>query len=151
VKTTFFHTGLTVTDLDQAVNFFGEVMGLTVSSQRELTGDYLAHMLDYHSALTARIAMLETDDNTFLELVEYHTENQELPSQHVGAHITVTGTPHFAFFIDDLSSFDAKCNPKHLTPLASEADTIPGGPFAGGKIRFYASKFGCLIEAIEKP
>ena len=147
----FFHTGLTVTDIDEAIQFFTEVMGLRLSSRRDLAGDYLSTMLGRQSSLTAKIAMLETDVDTFLELVEYQTPDGSLPRDRTSTEITVSGAPHFAFFVKSLGEFDEISNPRHLTPLALADETIPGGPFAGGKIRFYQSRFGCLIEVIQKP
>jgi len=150
-STSFFHTGITVSNLEEAKSFFSEVFGLTVTSERELSGDYLAHMLQYEQHLTARIAMLQTGDETFIELVEYHTQSGSLPGPGHKSMITNSGVPHFAFFVDDLRLFHEKHKPNKLSALAVEQDVIPGGPFKGGFIRFYHTSFGCLIEVIQRP
>ena len=150
-STSFFHTGITVSDLDEAKNFFSGVFGLTVTSERELSGDYLSHMLQFDQELTARIAMLQTGDDTFIELVEYHTISGELPGPKDRSIITNSGVPHFAFFTDDLSMFHERHKLNKMTALAVEQDIIPGGPFKGGFIRFYHTSFGCLIEVIQRP
>lgn len=150
-STSFFHTGITVSDLDEAKSFFSEVFGLTVTSERELSGDYLSHMLQYEQELTARIAMLQTGDETFIELVEYHTISGSLPRPNEKAIITNSGVPHFAFFTDNLILFHESHNLNKLSALAVEQDVIPGGPFKGGFIRFYRTSFGCLIEVIQRP
>lgn len=147
----FFHTGLTVTNLNEAKALFVEVFGMTVASERDLSGDYLSHMLGIKSDLTARIVMLQADENSFIELVEYRSEGLCLPGAQMTSQITYANTPHFAYFVDDLSIFHQNVAGVFLIPLAKTEDTIPGGPFAGGKIRFYRSSFGCLFEVIQRP
>ena len=147
----FFHTGLTVSNLNEAKDFFSQIFALEVTSERELSGPYLAHMLGYDCELTARIAMLETSPTTFIELVEYTDTNHVLPGPNAVGRITQSGTPHFAFFVDNLEKFHEDHGTNLLEPMALEPDTIPGGPFAGGHIRFYRSRFGCLIEVIQRP
>ncbi len=149
--TKFFHTGITVSNIDLAREFFCEVFGLEPTSEREISGPYLAHMLSFDEEMTARIVMLRTSDETYIELVEYKTPSERLPDAKRAAVITKDGTPHFAFFVEDLDSFhDAFCG-KYLFALAARSDAIPGGPYAGGRIRFYRSSFGCMIEIIERP
>jgi catechol 2,3-dioxygenase-like lactoylglutathione lyase family enzyme len=147
----FFHTGLTVSDLDEAKALFAGLFGMTVTSERELSGDYLSHMLGLDCAMTARIAMLQADADSFLELVEYSSPTLGLPRERTVSDITVSNSPHFAYFVDNLEEFHSRVGPHELQPLAALADTIPGGPFAGGKIRFYRTSFGCLIEVIQRP
>lgn len=147
----FFHTGLTVSDIDEAKSLFTDVFGMVVTSERDLRGEYLAHMLGIGEEMTARIAMLQADQNTFVELVEYSSTTLQLPGARTVSDITVSNTPHFAYFVDDLELFHSQSGSSRLRPLAAEADTIPGGPFAGGKIRFYQSSFGCLFEVIQRP
>ena len=151
MATIFFHTGITVSDLDEAKSFFSEVFGLKITSERNLSGEYLSHMLQHNQELTARIAMLQTGDETFIELVEYQTQSGSLPGPRNKAMITHSGSPHFAFFTDDLALFHEKHNMNKLDALAVEHDVIPGGPYEGGLIRFYRTSFGCLIEVIQRP
>lgn len=147
----FFHTGLTVSDILEAKSLFTDLFGMVVTSERELSGEYLAHMLGVDEEMTAKIVMLQADDNTFVELVEYTSSPLQLPGERFVSDITVSNTPHFAYFVDDLERFHSESQSHRLRPLAEEADTIPGGPFAGGRIRFYQSSFGCLFEVIQRP
>ena len=147
----FFHVGLTVAKLDEAVEFFVGVFGLELVSERPLHGPYLAHMLGHGRDLTARIAMLKIDESTFLELVEYHSEGASLPSPSTCQKITVSGVPHFAFFVSDLEEFHQRFSDRAIYPLAPTHDVIPRGPLAGGLIRFYRTNFECFIEVIQRP
>jgi catechol 2,3-dioxygenase-like lactoylglutathione lyase family enzyme len=147
----FFHVGITVPDLEEAKSLFVNVFNLQIVSERSLYGPYLAHMLAHQGELTARIAMLRIDENVMLELVEYRDENGSLPVPGIRQDITRSGTPHLAFFVDNLDKFDERNSGRTLHPLAESHDVIPRGPLAGGKIRFYRSKFECLIEVIQRP
>ena len=147
----FFHTGLTVSNIEEAKALFTELLGMTLTSERELQGPYLSHMLGIKGEMTARIAMLQADENSFLELVEYTSQQACLPGGKTRSDITITNTPHFAYFAENLEEFHSRISPYGLQPLAESLDIIPGGPFAGGKIRFYRSSFGCLLEVIQRP
>jgi len=147
----FFHTGITVPDLDEAKRLFVDVFRLELISERLIHGPYLAHMLGQDSEISARIAMLKVDQSTFLELVEYRNKTNALPTQVVQRDITISGVPHLAFFVENLEHFHAQHGDNDLRPLSSTHDVIPRGPFAGGLIRFYRTKFECLIEIIQQP
>jgi catechol 2,3-dioxygenase-like lactoylglutathione lyase family enzyme len=147
----FFHAGITVPDLEEAKRFFVNVFNLQIVSERFLHGPYLANMLAYRGELTARIVLLRVDENVMLELVEYRNQDGSLPEPGIRQDITRSGTPHLAFFVDDLDKFDERNSGRTLHPLAESHDVIPRGPLAGGKIRFYRAKFECLIEVIQRP
>ena len=146
----FFHTGITVTDIEDAKTFFSEVLGMSVTSERDLSGTYLSNMLGLKTPLTARIAMLRADENSFVELVEYRSANRPIQNPW-SSDILFANSPHFAFFVQDLDDFHRRFSGTRLLPLSESVEVIPGGPFAGGLIRFYRSTFGCLFELIQKP
>lgn len=150
-EVSFFHVGLTVESLTEAVEFFVGVFGLELVSERSLHGPYLAHMLGHGRDLTARIAMLKISESTFLELVEYHSEGASIPSPSTRQPISTSGVPHLAFFVSDLEEFHQRFGGWAIHPLAQTHDVIPRGPLAGGLIRFYRTNFECLIEVIQRP
>lgn len=147
----FFHTGITVPNLDEAKKLFVDVFDLELVSERLIQGSYLAHMLGQENELSARIAMLKLDQSTFLELVEYRNETNSLPTPVVQQEITISGVPHLAFFVENLEQFHTQHADTDLLPLSHSHDVIPRGPLAGGLIRFYRTRFECLIEIIQRP
>lgn len=64
------HTGLTVSDLDRALSFYRDALGLEVVMQQEKQGGYLAAITGYPGA-HVRMAHLATPDGGRLELFEY--------------------------------------------------------------------------------
>ena len=65
------HTGFVVRDLDSAVHFYTDVVGLRVTVTRERTGAPIEQVLGYEEC-HIKIAHLGTEnDGHLLELIEY--------------------------------------------------------------------------------
>ena len=146
----FFHVGLTVADLDEARDFFHEVFDLEVVSERELTGGYLGSMLGDSEIESAKIAMLKLSQDSLLELVSYTCRNDEAGFSYAGDSIKSIGQVHLAFFVDDLTRFEIDNQNYLVSDFSDQFEIIPRGPLAGSKIKFFHSKFGCILEIIEK-
>jgi hypothetical protein len=146
----FFHVGLTVVDIDEARDFFHEVFKLEVMSERELTGAYLGNMLGNSSIHSAKIAMLKLSEDSLLELVSYDKLNVQSDLHSSNGDITKIGQVHLAFFVEDLLEFEREHSNVLLSNFSDEYEVIPRGPLEGSKIKFFHSKFGCILELIEK-
>lgn len=148
-----FHVGLTVTDLDSAVKFFSELFGLELTQRRTLEGNYLSTMLELAPGTAAEIAFLRLSDRYSLELVQYSkpedTFDALTPVRSKGT-IASPNTPHFAFFVPDLEGFLGRAESWNLVPLGRCDQVVPAGPYAGSRICFFRSEFGCFIEIIEQ-
>ena len=68
--TSIDHTGLTVSDLDAALSFYRDALGLELMMQQEKEGGYLAAITGYPCA-HVRMAHLATPDGGRLELYQY--------------------------------------------------------------------------------
>ncbi len=64
------HTGLTVSDLDRALAFYRDALGLEVVMEQEKAGGYLAEITGYPEA-RVRMAHLATASGARIELFEY--------------------------------------------------------------------------------
>jgi len=148
-----FHVGLTVTDLDSAVNFFSELFGLELTQRRNLEGSYLATMLELAPGTAAEVAFLQLGDSYSLELVQYCKPKGDfdaLTPADSNGKISSPNTPHFAFFVPDLERFLGRARSWNLVPLGRCNQVVPAGPYAGSRICFFRSEFGCFIEIIER-
>ena len=148
-----FHVGLTVTDLDSAVNFFSELFGLEVTQRRHLTGSYLAEMLDLANGTAAEVAFLRLNETYSLELVQYSVPAdafEGLPPESLNGSINSPNTPHFAFFVSNLEEFIGRASTWNLHHLSEGIQVIPAGPYEGSRISFFRSDFGCFLEIIEQ-
>lgn len=146
----FFHVGLTVADVDEARDFFHKVFDLEVVSERELTGSYLGNMLGDSAIESAKIVMLKLSQDSLLELVSYALRNDAAGYSYTGDSIKSIGQVHLAFFVDDLTRFEIDNQNYLVSNFSDQFEIIPRGPLAGSKIKFFHSKFGCILEIIEK-
>lgn len=64
------HNGFVVRDLDRAVEFYRDVMGLTVAATREREGGPISQVVGYGDA-HLKIALLSVGNGHILELIQY--------------------------------------------------------------------------------
>lgn len=102
------HTGFVVSDMDKAIRFYRDVLGLTEARDpvvREATGPAISKIVGYADA-KLRAAKLRTDDDEhLLELVEYVNP--------VGGRVSPTprndvGASHLGLVVDDIAALHGK-------------------------------------------
>lgn len=92
------HFGVTVTDLDRAVEFYRDVIGLDVLERFSVTGEGFSTGVGIEDA-TGEFVHLDAGD-TRLELVEYDPEGQSRNGE-----INQPGTKHLGFEVEDIDAF----------------------------------------------
>jgi catechol 2,3-dioxygenase-like lactoylglutathione lyase family enzyme len=96
----FFHTGFVVKDLDKAVDWYTNVMGLKVAGRMEREGDFACQLLAFNEA-HIKGAFLDLGEGHQLELIQYlnpASGNPEVNRNDLGAS-------HLAFFVDNIEEF----------------------------------------------
>ena len=141
----FFHIGITVGNLDDAIAFFIEGLECKLLTKRELKGEYLSKVLGNIAVETANIALLEFNHGPILELVEYNRvlDKEYNSIQHNGVH-------HLAHFVGDIDQAVNKLLKLNCTQLGDADVRIPSGPYADCRIVFLKSPFNVTLELIEK-
>ena len=93
------HTGFVVRDLDKAVQFYTDVVGLRVTATRERTGAPIEQVLGYEGC-HIKLALLGTEKNGhLLELIQYM---QPPAADRPPEERSVLGGSHLAFNVDDI-------------------------------------------------
>lgn len=131
------HVGLTVSDLDRAVAFYRDVLGLAVLDRFTVGGDAFATAVDVAGA-SARFAHLDAD-GVRVELVEYEPAGDERPKP----ELNQSGATHLGLAVDDLDEFFASL-PEKVETL-SEPQTTESGT----RILFVRDPDGNLVEILE--
>lgn len=105
------HAGLTVSDLDNSIAFYREVVGFELSLRTRVQGDWFDTLTDNRGA-DIEIAMMTLDGFT-LQLVRYHRAGgEQLPLAH--HHV---GSPHLSIDVDDVETRHAAvCAAGNLRP-----------------------------------
>jgi catechol 2,3-dioxygenase-like lactoylglutathione lyase family enzyme len=145
------HVGLTVPDINQAIEWFEDVMGasapLTFGPFADPVGTFMQDLLGVDPrAVVEQITMLRIGRSANIELFQYVAPHQcrTFPknSDWAGYHI--------AFYVTDIAEavdyMASKGVQKFLGPLP-----VTDGPAAGQSINYFRTPFGTYIELISYP
>lgn len=127
------HCGLSVGDLDEAVEWFDRVLGFALEREDE-----------FLRSKGIRVAFL-TNGDFCIELFQHE---DSLPGPTEGLHpdedIRTRGTKHICFTVSDMDELLARCR-AHGVPLAMEPKTVPGKCV----VVFIHGPDGILIEFVQ--
>jgi len=145
------HIGLTVPDLDTAIEFFRDALGFEVlyvhGPYGDLEGDWSVREFELHArAVVDRVAMLRRD-SLHLEIFEWSSPDQDrgVPKQSdYGGH-------HIAFYVDDVAEAAEQLRLRGARVIGT-VKALPG-PEAGpeGVFIFTEAPWGLRIELISYP
>ncbi len=96
----FFHTGFIVKDLEAAVAFYSDVLGLNLTMRTERTGDFPTTLLGFPDT-HIKGAFFDMGDGHQLELIQYINPEggvADFDKNDVRA-------AHLAFFVEDIDAF----------------------------------------------
>ncbi|NHN60100.1 MULTISPECIES: VOC family protein [Halorussus] len=131
------HFGVTVTDLDRAVEFYEETLGLDMLDRFSVSGETFSEGVDVEGA-TGNFAHLDAG-SARVELVEYDPEGEDRDTEHVNQ----PGAKHLGLVVDDLDDF--------YEDLPSDVQTLsePKTTVSGTRILFLRDPEDNLVELIE--
>ena len=134
---TAHHVGITVSDLDRAVDFYTETFDLDLLSEFSVGGNAFAEAVAVEGA-SAEFAHLDAD-GARIELVAYDPagDANETPE------LNRPGATHLGLSVDDVESFYAA--------LADDVETLspPRTTESGTTILFVKDPEGNLIEVLD--
>jgi catechol 2,3-dioxygenase-like lactoylglutathione lyase family enzyme len=134
---TAHHVGITVTDLERAVDFYTEVFDLSVAAEFSVGGEAFATGVDVPDA-TGEFAHLDAD-GIRVELIEYDPEGEPAHADRVNQ----PGAKHLGLEVPNLDDF--------YRALSEDVETLsaPQTTESGTKICFLRDPEGNLIEVLE--
>lgn len=131
------HVGVVVSDLDEAVSFYRDTLGLAVAEEFTLAGDGIATAIDVDE-VTGDFVHLDAG-GTLVELIEYDpTGGDAAPTA-----INQRGAKHLGFAVNDIDAF--------YEDIADEVNPIspPQSIELGTKILFFRDPDGNFVEVVE--
>jgi catechol 2,3-dioxygenase-like lactoylglutathione lyase family enzyme len=131
------HTGVTVRDLDRAVVFYRDTLGLPVVDRFSVDGEAFSAAVGVDGA-SADFAHLDAGD-VRVELVAYEPEGAAVGPQTVNE----PGTAHLGFSTPDLDAFYASLSD------GVETHGPPRRTASGTRILFVRDPEGNLVEVLE--
>jgi catechol 2,3-dioxygenase-like lactoylglutathione lyase family enzyme len=142
------HVGVIVPDLDQAITFFVDALGADLLWT---AGPYVdpknnPARFDVHPQTSSKVAMLRMGPNLNVELKEaaFPGQRTTMPGN------AEVGSPHLAFWVDDLEKASAYLQSKGARLLAGPF--FPAGEAKEGEeIRYFQTPFGMYMELLHRP
>ena len=135
------HVGITVSDLEEALFFYRDLLGLSVVKIMDEKGQHI----DAFSNLTdvnVRTVKLKDSSDAMIELLYYRSHPRRL----VMRDIADIGCSHFAITVDDLDEILVRLGNKGYQPCA-QPQFSPDGKV---KLTFIKGPDNVLIEAVEE-
>ena len=145
------HIGFTVPDLDEAVSFFGDVMGCEAFYPLgPFSGGDSTWMADHLNvdakATIPAMRLMRCGNGTNLEIFQYTAPEQDMTpprNSDVGGH-------HLAFYVEDMESAVAYLRDNGLTVLGNPT-TMTEGPSAGETWVYFLAPWGLQLELVSYP
>lgn len=135
------HTGLVVTNLEQALHFWCEVLGFTVAKQMDESGPHIDAMMGL-TDVRVTTAKLSAPDGNLIELLFFHSHPDKQLWQ--GTPYS-TGFTHIAMTVDDLDSTCEKLV-KNGVKFNAPPQLSPDGY---AKVTYGRGPDGVLLELVE--
>ncbi|WP_027165974.1 VOC family protein [Mesorhizobium sp. WSM3224] len=145
------HTGITVPDMKQAIDFFTNVVGckkaMAFGPFADDKGTFMQDLLGVDpKAVIEEITMVRCGYGSNIELFKYTAPDQK----DLTPKNSDIGGFHIAFYVDDVAAakayLDAKDVKTRLGPLP-----VKEGPAAGQTILYFQAPWGLQLEAISYP
>ena len=142
------HVGLTVPNLEAAVDFFCTVLGCEHVFDGGPFSDpaLMQHSLGVHPESSMRYCFVRCGQGPNLELFEYTSPDQaERPPRNsdIGGH-------HLAFYVDDFDQALAHLE-RHDVTILGEPELIAEGPAAGSTWVYFLAPWGLQLELLSYP
>ena len=145
------HTGVTVPDMAQAVDFFVNVVGcekaMSFGPFADDKGTFMQDLLHVDpKAVIEEIMLVRCGHGSNIELFKYTAPDQKV----VTPRNSDVGGYHIAFYVDDIKAakdyLDSKGVETFFGPLP-----VDQGPAAGQSIFYFLAPWGLQLEAISYP
>lgn len=135
------HTGIVVSDLERALHFYVELLGLKVIKRMDESGEYIDKILGLKNVMVTTVKIAAEDGN-LIELLYYHSH----PRKPAGSReICETGISHIAFTVENVDAEYERLS-KAGVPFNSPPQKSPDG---SAKVTFFTDPEGNLIELTE--
>jgi catechol 2,3-dioxygenase-like lactoylglutathione lyase family enzyme len=141
------HVGITVSDLDRALGFYRDLLGLRVLADSTVSEPEVADLLGLDS-VQLRIADLDSGDGRVVELIQY----LQPKGTRIDYESADPATAHIAFTVDDLAAVRERLAGAGATVVSRRPITIsdPGGSFDGAICLYVRDPDGAILELVQR-
>lgn len=141
-----YHAGVTVSDMDRALTFYRDGLGLEVEFDVIVDGPYLPVVLDLDFS-GIRAVYLRVPGGQFIELLEYR-DIERLPA---ASRPCDYGAGHLCLLVEGIDEVVGRLAELGFGGRASAPVDITEGPNAGARSIYLADPDGYSVELFQKP
>lgn len=143
----FHHFGITVSNLEEAIHFFHDLLGMEITQIIEREGDRPETIMKM-PGVRFRFCVAKTPNNESIELIEYAVPK----GKKIDLSTCNPGVSHVAIVVDDIeklyADLSAKGVPFNSPPYWWQGESVAG---AGWGICFLRGPDGIPIELMQPP
>jgi catechol 2,3-dioxygenase-like lactoylglutathione lyase family enzyme len=140
------HVGVTVSDLDRALGFYRDLLGLTVRERVEESGGAVAEVTGLPGA-HVRIADLELGDGRVIELVEYVAPEGRPLSQRT----CDPGACHLAVEVINVDAVAGRLRAAGMVLRSEPVTLADAGPhWSGVRLVYAVDPDGVTVELVQR-
>jgi catechol 2,3-dioxygenase-like lactoylglutathione lyase family enzyme len=143
--TGIFHGGVTVSDMDRALAFYRDGLGLEVEFDRILDGPYLPVVLDLDFS-QIRAVYLRVPGGVFIELLEY----QGIERLSAAARPCDPGAGHLCLYVDGIDEIVERLQAAGFRARSDGPVDITAGPNKGARSIYLQDPDGYPVELIQR-
>lgn len=136
------HVGIVVRDLERSLEFYRDLLGLSVVRAMHEEGQFLDAILGMEKAKVRTVKLAEDANGVLIELLAF-----EAPAPEIGGapSLVRVGPTHVAFTVDDLDALHAR-----MVAAGTQFTTQPRvSPDGGAKVTFCRDPDGTALELVE--
>ncbi len=144
------HIGLTVPNLEDATEFFVNILGCEVvytSYPPAPEGDWMTVHFDVHPQSQRKLRALRCHNGPHLELVEYTSPDQRTQIPKLSDH----GAAHIAFYVDEMDTAIAYLKDKGIKVFGEKKNASGAEAGEGSTFVHFEAPWGLRLELISYP
>jgi glyoxylase I family protein len=141
------HTGITVSNLEQSLAFWRDLLGFELSHTAHQTGE-LAREITGIAGAELKLAVLKAPGGHKIELLEYLGPPDR--TKHTDLRPCDVGSVHVALTVNDLNAVLQRIVASGWK-TAGKPQTLQSGPNAGKRVVYVRDPDGTTIEFMQTP
>lgn len=142
----FVHSGITVKNLEDALEFYVGILGFTLMKRQTNDTDYIHDIVKIPGLKKIEIAFVKTPDGQLIELLEYIG----LDTYSGESRSCDYGTGHICLGVTNLDAMFQELSDKGVQFKSDKVVTITAGNHKGAKAVYMKDPDGYLIELMER-
>ena len=135
------HLGIVVTDIEESLSFYRDILGLSVEKDFSDSSPYIDRILGL-KGVKLRMVKLTTDDGTMIELLKFESHPSEIKTD---PQLNNIGCTHMAFTVENIDETYKLLTSKNVE-FKSPPETSGDGY---ARVAFCKDPDGFFIELVE--